>query len=346
MLIARLFRTPLNRRLTSPIMLDRLDQTINKRRYCRINSNSTFYSHLNRCASIVVFLSGLALLAEFINQNSNKRIVFKPDKYSNFSKNTWVVENCPKSFIRIKNEKKQIYCKSKWIDRGDYGSIWELESGDKTSYKICKITPLYSHKKSAHREVKCLKYLYQQNPEGFKGIELYPKKVIVDKDGDVCAIIKSKYDGDLIKLFNSSALVPSDAKEVILQITQGIATLHSYQISHGDLKLDNIFFREKNGILRYDIADFGESRKYINKNNMTIRQSFFHFMNKDDWHKENISFSSDVENYLIIMEDVMKKTGKNNFSIEFKEYLQETKKEAVLTNASERLGKIQILTNQ
>lgn len=72
-------------------------------------------------------------------------------------------------------------------------------------------------------------------------------------------MVFEKMDGDLLGLFDRLGSLPEPrAIPVIVQILKGVEFLHSHNILHRDLKVDNILYEElKDGTIRIAIADFG-----------------------------------------------------------------------------------------
>ena len=69
-----------------------------------------------------------------------------------------------------------------------------------------------------------------------------------------------------------SRLIEPEAKFVMFQVCQGLNYLHDLKIGHGDLKLENIFVKNRFGNLVFKIGDFGLSvlDENVTKNNGTF----------------------------------------------------------------------------
>jgi hypothetical protein len=239
----------------------------------------------------------------------------------NFSNTAWSANHTLTHFEKSKNSKNYSYVQGNQIGKGDFGVVFELTcvSDSNRSKKAVK----YSLKKDLEQEFAVLSRLYGNDGSPLEGIELPPKCFIIQKAR--VGKVMSKYTGNLMEILESGSISPEDGLEMIKQITQGLATLHRYQIGVFDFREQNIFFRIKNGRKRFDICDFGVSSTPL------------HAPMKIDYRKW------DLGRYFTLMQQIKKTVGPHYFSSEFDHYLNQVRNENSAENLPGKLDQLKIL---
>lgn len=238
----------------------------------------------------------------------------------NFSANKWHSIESLEKLGQQKGAHTYSYIKGAKIGGGDFGNVFQLNCNSNKSHKAIK----YCTKKNLEREFYVLSRLYTKSTKPLTGVELPPKAIYIHENHS--AKVMPKYNCNLDELLKNQKLTPEDGREIILQITQGLATLHSYKIAIFDFKLDNIFYREKNGVKRYDIADFGSSYTP----NIPKMSEQFHMR----W---------DLNCYKSMMDTVINTIGSHYFSTELVNYLNTLSDEKNGENLLRKINEIEIL---
>ncbi len=89
----------------------------------------------------------------------------------------------------------------------------------------------------------------------------YRETYLVDLVGaegrkDRTALILPNYGGDMVDAVNTGKILSSDYPKIFLNVAKELKTLHDSGFTHGDLKLENVLFKNKNEMA---IIDFGGS---------------------------------------------------------------------------------------
>jgi hypothetical protein len=267
----------------------------------------------------------------------------------NFSDSSWKKQH--NLFCRSKEEKVEAFVKGELLGSGSFGKVYAL---NETSFSASRKALKESDVESMCPELLLFIRLHEINTKGFTGIELFPKAILFNNRSERAIKIMSQYDGNLSDLI-AKGLSVLESRDIILQITEGLTTLHRYKIIHGDLAERNIFHKIKNGTVRYDLCDFGLSRnrddnvernKIVNIKSHNFVRCYNKKLNQqicDDtsFHKER---RFDVRNYLALMHKIMDCVGKHNFTSKFGEFLDELSSPVSFVNI-DRLRCIKILHN-
>lgn len=108
-------------------------------------------------------------------------------------------------------------------------------------------------------------------PKDSVGLLIQPKAYFSNRLRDF--FIMHLYDGNLRDILESLDL--KNRVEVLCQISQGLVTLHDLNISHEDIHLQNIFYDKRKN--RYDLGDFGLSKRKETFNNFTLENDLMFF---------------------------------------------------------------------
>lgn len=164
---------------------------------------------------------------------------------------------------------------AKALGEGEFGIVYNAEniSSDKSSGVI----KLAKNNRGARADVKnehtMLSELHKNGV--VKGLQAAPHAVFNYTNKKYLGLVKEKqtgyvgvkYDGDGFDLFFNKSL-KNDAEgnaiksDIIGQVCEGRAALKKAGIYHGDIKPENMLFRENKGKFEVVIADLGGARKF------------------------------------------------------------------------------------
>lgn len=193
------------------------------------------------------------------------------------------------SLCQIKeNDKIKKYTAKKLLGEGSYSSVWEVEKENKKyAIKISKSSK--SDEEIGNNEIKILKKI-GDNPYVIKLEDTFMFKnknskhlcMVMENLGLDLHILKrlfryTDYDSDESEDKSIMRCVPMDlAKKITYQILKGLEHIHSKNIIHTDLKLDNILIVESIENIKYNkdinikICDFGTSHLTTDKCNFGV----------------------------------------------------------------------------
>ena len=147
-----------------------------------------------------------------------------------------------------------MYMVGKVIGIGSYGKVraaWHRLTGGKVAIKTYDKSKLTdpAHWKRVHSEIKIMEQIsHPRIARMFEAIET-PKRMHLIMEcldgGNLCTYVKAK-----------KRLSEDESKRIFFQIAQAIEYLHSYGISHRDVKLENVLFDADKNI---KLIDFGFS---------------------------------------------------------------------------------------
>ena len=147
-----------------------------------------------------------------------------------------------------------MYMVGKVIGVGSYGKVraaWHRLTGGKVAIKTYDKSKLTdpAHWKRVHSEIKIMEQIsHPRIARMFEAIET-PKRMHLIMEcldgGNLCTFVKAK-----------KRLTEEESTRIFFQIAQAIEYLHSYGISHRDVKLENVLF---DGNKNIKLIDFGFS---------------------------------------------------------------------------------------
>ncbi|CDU19326.1 CMGC/CDK protein kinase [Plasmodium yoelii 17X] len=158
------------------------------------------------------------------------------------------------------NSNERYIFKPNFLGEGSYGKVYKAY--DTVLKKEVAIKKMKLNKISNYidecginflilREIKIMKEIKHKNV--MNALDLYCEK-------DYINLVMEIMDYDLAKLINRKILLTDSQKKcILLQILNGLNTLHKYYFMHRDLSPANIFINKKGEV---KIADFGLSSKY------------------------------------------------------------------------------------
>ena len=188
-------------------------------------------------------------------------------------------------------DKIKKYTLTKLLGEGSYSSVWKVSSENKVhAIKISKSNK--SDEEVGLNEVNILKKLRNQNyiihlEDSF----MYKKNntkhlcMVVENLGLDLHILKrlfryTDYDSDVSSENNANSImrcIPlSLAKKITYQILKGLEVIHSKNIIHTDIKLDNILITGDIETIKYNkdinikICDFGTAHNTTDKSNFSV----------------------------------------------------------------------------
>ncbi len=193
------------------------------------------------------------ILSLYSNQNKELfRCLDNPNFGFIFSKwiDKTIYEEDNKSDKNTKQTKLDNYILKKQIGSGKYGTVYlglEKETNEKVAIKILKL----SDPKIFERETKCLNKIF----DICKSVD-----VICLKDafveGDKYYII-TPYLEDYKQLSDYKITSQNEVDIIMNKILEIVNQLKQIGVDHGDLGLDNIMIKNKNGRLEIKLIDFG-----------------------------------------------------------------------------------------
>ena len=176
----------------------------------------------------------------------------------------------------------EVAMRTDFLGKGCCGIVYNLEyihrqdDESKVGHKIMKIAKdEESHILDIFNEVQKLNLL-----DGSPGLQSKPT-VSFEK-----GYIADKMDGDALKLLEMN-ISTKEKLRMTKNVVAGIETLKAKDIYHGDIRLDNMLFKEENGEFDLVISDFGGMREYKNVLKETLPESA-------DLENENCMFKANI----------------------------------------------------
>lgn len=161
----------------------------------------------------------------------------------------------PSTLMRTKKGMKTVYSRKEEGMSGATSQVFRYTSPDKKE-KVLKIGAVRS-------DLKVLQMIYSLSAgRKIPGIMIPPKAFFDDTQVTrACSIVLANYDRNLSQWIQKHQPSADESLKALSQVIQGLHFLHQNQIFHGDIKSFNILFREKKGMIRFDLADFGTAEK-------------------------------------------------------------------------------------
>lgn len=171
--------------------------------------------------------------------------------------------------IQLEHELKKLgYKLGKRIGEGSYSKVYFAQNFNLKSF-ACKIidrskTSSDFHEKFLPRELKIIKKLSHPN--------IVSVKAIFEMGPFICVFMDFCSHGDLLeRIIKNGALPERKIKLFFGQITSAIYYLHTKEISHRDIKCENILI-ESSYLVK--LTDFGFARKVIAKGKAIMSKTF------------------------------------------------------------------------
>ncbi len=167
--------------------------------------------------------------------------------------------------------------------------------------------------------------------------------------------VMEKMDGTLSDLLVDSSITLSDRLDIIQQVISGLIDVQAQEISHNDLRADNILFRLMGRKILCKIADFGAARTSFSETKNTVYtpmgpayysspESIAGLMGGDNADKDIIK-SSDIYSLGLVIYEVL--TIKQQHDIHFaldRAYSEAAEKGLYTTNIS-KVNRLDYLRN-
>lgn len=195
-----------------------------------------------------------------------------------------------KSYILPVPNKSGNYLKLDPLGAGGQGSVFKAASLNNKNI-IIKELPIYT----ANNEIKNLLYLKKFNSKYFPiildsyNINDFDKAIVMEYDKNFISMDKLNY----IYLKNNKDFL----KKILTNILKAIKFLHSIDVSHNDLKPQNILVNQKTGEIK--LNDFGSA--CIGKCSHQIGQTYGYY----DPHGDLINFEQDYYAIKIILMKIL-----------------------------------------
>jgi len=173
-----------------------------------------------------------------------------------------------------------------FIKSGKFGSVQEAcEKATKDCKFVVKVIPYReNNKRVIQNEIEITKRL--------KGTGIAPEFIdswVCGKGADSTAfIVLERWDGSIKK-----DKLPRD-KKLGQNILKLVRKLHKKKILHGDLHMNNVLFRRRNGKLELALTDFGLSNDYSSKKRLALSDDFLR-PKKFDPDVDISQLASDIE---------------------------------------------------
>ena len=159
------------------------------------------------------------------------------------------------------------YKRGGMIGRGFFGQVYELCDSKKQCPYVLKVQPFAKEKKwydvnveDFAREIAFQRYVYDKLKLAPKIYDAWicksndPNDARVD---DIGFVIMERMDGTLTDLLRQSENVPREQIKQILELKLNVTKLHKLGIEHGDLSIDNIFYKRSGKSVQLFFGDFG-----------------------------------------------------------------------------------------
>lgn len=83
---------------------------------------------------------------------------------------------------------------------------------------------------------------------------------VIEESPQECTLVLEHMDGSLVGRVQQGRFTEAEAMFAAKQLLSGLSFMHDQHITHDDLKLDNLLYKNYPGAVVYKICDFGSSR--------------------------------------------------------------------------------------
>lgn len=189
------------------------------------------------------------------------------DSQTSFQVNYWHYDPRSGSLTRIKGEpleeRVQAYTSTLLLGSGISGDVYKFTANNSRD-KAIKFSIVGGSVKNEYE----ISLLW---PKYSVGLLIQPKAYFSNTMRDF--FVMHLYGGTLRDILETLDL--KKRVEVLYQLSHGLVTLHDLNISHEDIHLQNIFYDERKN--RYDLADFGLSKRKETFNNFSLENDLMFF---------------------------------------------------------------------
>lgn len=179
--------------------------------------------------------------------------------------------NFNEQFYLITPGGQELFWINKLLGKGFSGQVYALSDIKAVQNKEDLVVKIAHHTLQSTEEVRneynILRTIHANGP--ITGIQLPPSQIIMIKSGQTsyyperCGYLGYKYDEDYFQHIVSLKAEPtfSNLLPDFIQLISGLTYLHSQDILHGDIKIENVFIKHQSPTSKLvHISDLGSSR--------------------------------------------------------------------------------------
>ena len=162
----------------------------------------------------------------------------------------------PVTYVRDVSEITDAYEVLEKIGSGGFSTVArarDRRAGTEVAIKVVDKTKYASGDLSFEREVEVLRGIRHENV-----VELYGTYVTERNVFMVCELVRG---GELLeRVARAGSFTEDEARNVITQVLRAVAHMHSHNVVHRDLKLENILLSDDGDAPKVKLIDFGLAR--------------------------------------------------------------------------------------
>ena len=189
------------------------------------------------------------------------------------------------------------------LGEGGFGRVYKAYDSyehEDVALKMQSVNPNHPELRLRNEVDKVAQYVHK-NIARYKTCYTFPSP---DGEMDV-AVMKYYADGNLSSVLKNQILTVEQRADILCQILEGIAFLHSHDIIHRDLKPQNILVVRHNGRIAPLITDFGISKKLEVGQSSSVFNSFmggtFEYASPEQLAERSIRKNTDLWSFGVIV---------------------------------------------